>query len=435
VAHSHRILLPWILALSASAGCRGKDLSLDCDYQFEQFTEEAGREGGLLDAPPDGGPYPVAVVVSETGLDRLVKAVVGESIPFAGNVPLAGFDATFEPKGEPQVRILDVPGCVDCIFFDVEFYMSLADGGGGISSGVGSTRLGIPLYLTPGDGDVMELWADYDALRIETLDFVVYGFDSAEHEALAGAMRTLLEEKIHEQYDPTHLLDFEPWRLGTGGVRLVARELFLFPETATLAVGMQTNLVLPEGAGLERPTLPDDVHLGVSFHGALFAPLLERMIVEGEIPRRYDEEGNPDPDGAFGVTLQSSDGLPSPLPDAFRVVFRVWRIVGDYCGYAVAQMDVAGTFDGRAIRMTPGDVGVLSGEGAGAVAAEDEQLVQEHQGVVSQFKRAIADQLELAVGLSALDLPGHDVVLEGPRLDIEPEVVRIESDFFTVEEP
>ncbi|RMG96207.1 MAG: hypothetical protein D6705_11855 [Deltaproteobacteria bacterium] len=422
--------------VTAATGCRGEDLSFDCDYQSERFAEEAAAEGALRDAPPEGGPYPVAVVVSETGLDRLVKAVVGEDIPFAGNVPLAGFDASFEPKGEPQVRILDVPGCVDCVFFDVEFYLSLADtGGGGVSSGVGSTRLGIPLYLQPGPDDVMELWADYDALRIESFDFVVAGFTSEEHEALAGAMRILLEEKIREQYDPTHIMDFEPWRLGTGDVRLVAQELFLFPDDATMAVGMQTNLALPEGAGLERPTLPEGAHLGLAFHGAIFEPLIERMIVEGEIPRRYDADGTPDEEGEFGITIQSIAGLPSPMPEVFRVMFRVWRTAGGYCGYALAQMDVTGAFDGRFLRMSPGPVAVLSGEGAGAVAAEDEELVAEHQGVVDNFKRAVAEQLELAVGLSAVDLPGHDVVLEAPVLDIEPDAVRMASDFFTVEEP
>ena len=90
-----RTILTWTMAagLALSAGCRGEDLSFDCDYQSERFAEEVDAEGALLPEPPDGAPYPVAVVVSETGLDRLVKAVVGDQIPFAGSLPLAGFDA------------------------------------------------------------------------------------------------------------------------------------------------------------------------------------------------------------------------------------------------------------------------------------------------------------------------------------------------------
>ncbi len=418
------------------AGCRGPNLEFDCDYQSERFQSEVDQEGVLLPDIPQDEPFPVALALSETGLQRIIDAAVGMDIPFTGDLPLAGLTAGFEPMGMPRVVLEDVPGCVDCIFLDVDFFVSLTDANGSLSTGTGTTRLGIPLHLVPSDGsDAVGLYANYPELRIESLEFTVYGFDSQEHDALAGAMRILLEEKLREIYGDTLLLTLQPWMLGSDSVRLRAEKLFIFPQDKLLSVAMHTNLALPPGAGLERPSLPDGVHLGVRMDSGLFQAVAERMMVEDVIPRRYNEDGEPDGEGNFGVTIQSLVASTEPSEDMFDVTFRVWRTSGGSCGFAEILMPMTAAWVGRALQVSPGPINVLFGKGSGELAEEDDQVVDENQALLDTFKNSLAEQIALTMGLDAIDLAGQDIVVETPALHIRPDAVALDMDFFIVQEP
>ena len=70
---------------------------------------------------------------------------------------------------------------------------------------------------------------------------------------------------------------------------------FSNPEHKTLLIGLHSNLRLPEDASVEiSPTLPEGVDLGLQFHPGLLQSILQRMLYEGEISRRYDGDSEGD---------------------------------------------------------------------------------------------------------------------------------------------
>src|SRR5690606_14426020 len=140
--------------------------------------------------------------------------------------------------------------------------------------------------------------------EIQDLSLWIYGIDSAEHDALTGALKVLITEQIQEDFGPLPLLEIGSWTIGQGQVRLLARELIVQPNDGKLVLGMHTNLPLPHGAGLNhRGTQPVDHPMAVSMDTSLFLPMSHRMSDEGEIARPSDKDGEPVPSGIYGVTL------------------------------------------------------------------------------------------------------------------------------------
>ncbi len=426
-------VLPCLVAIGGLAACRGDNLNFDCDFQAEAFEVEVAREGRLHDTIPEGGPYPVAMMLSEAGINELLNNTVNTNVPFTGTIPFGPVLLEFKPDGEPEIELRDTLGCVDCVVFAMPFEVDLADADGSISSGAGTVRLAIPLRLeTQGETDAT-LIAAYEEIKIEELNFSVYGFDSQEHEALGTAIQTLMEEKLRQIYGATPLMTLNSWQLGTGQVKLLAREIFVFPQEKTLALAMQTNLVLPEGAGLQKPVLDNGIKMGLAFHDTIFQAVSERMLTEGEVPRRYDEAGEPSDDGLYGVTIERLTG--SDTGNRFDSLFRVWRIRDGYCGYAQAQMWLDVDHDGSQVLVRPTEVVVQDGQGAGAVAAEEEELVEDNLDVVDTFKNALADQIGLTVNYDAISLDGNSMVIDLQEVRVNPTGLFLDLDFFVVEDP
>ena len=247
---------PWALAIASvlALGCRGEDLSNDCDYQGQVYFQTVeGEVTDLLSPVPDRGPYPVALQLTEEGINRLLGgAVADQDVPFAGTLPLGFATAEFEPTSDPVIELTDLPTCRRCILFNLQFNIDLYSGDNPISSGPGNVTLSIPLRLESDEAaGESTLLADYSQAKIESMFLFVYGIDSNEHEVLAGALAVLLTEQIQEQFDTVELLKIGSWQIGEGDVTLLARELFVLPEDDKLVLGMQTNLPLPADAGLD----------------------------------------------------------------------------------------------------------------------------------------------------------------------------------------
>jgi hypothetical protein len=430
------------LVISLLSGCRGEDVFFDCADQEAAFRSTADGEGSLLAEVPKGDPYPVAIKFSQDGINRLLEGVVGSEVPFTGELPFFWFTGPgtlkFDQTSDPVIELESLEGCSTCVLYSFDFNVVLEGADGEFKgAGIGSVDLRIPLVLREIEGaDEVALYADYSKLRVQELWLSAFGLETEEHPALVGAVAVLLEEEVRASYGEVELMRLGSWQIGESGVKLLARKLLVFPEQDTLALAMQSNLRLPADGGLEIDGhMQEGVPMTLTFDTALFQSMIERLLASGEVARIYDEDGNPDENGNYGVTFDSLVG--SESQNRMSTQFKVWRFADGYCGYAVAAMDLEVEIDEvtNSVTLTAGEVAVLSGQGSGAVAAEDDELVAENQGVVENFKTSIASNLGTSINYDALGTEGSAVIFETLAVDVEPEYLETWIDFFVVANP
>lgn len=422
-----------------TTGCRGDDISNDCELQGQAYIQTAQNEATPLLAPvPNRSPFPVTLELTEDGINRLLGgAVADQDVPFTGNLPLGPANADFRPESDPVIEFVDLPGCNSCILFSLQFGINLATGNSPISSGVGNVSLSIPMRLdSDEEAGVSTLVADYSRAEVRDLQLVVYGINSEEHATLTGALKILLTERVQESFDEVELLQIGSWQIGQGDVRLIARRLIVRPEDDKLILGMQTNLPLAADVGIDlEGELPPGSPMAVKMDTRLFLTMSHRMFEEGEIARRYDEDGNPDDDGLFAVTLSDMVGneMNSPQLDS---TFRVWRTAEGYCGFAEAVMplNVEVNSTNTGINITPGTATVIDGEGYGQGALQDPELVDNNQHLVDNFRSDLADAIGTTVNYDALDLDGSTIVFAVQDVAVDPLSVNSYLDFIVVQD-
>lgn len=416
-------LLPSLLL-----GCRGDNIAQDCETRGQEFFRRTEQEATPLLTPvPDQGPYPVALQLTEEGVNRLLGgAVVDQDVPFTGDVPLGPARANFQPEGDPVIEFADLPGCRNCILFSLDFSIDLGSGNTPISSGVGNVKLSIPMRLESDEtAGLSTLVADYSQAKVEDLFLVVYGINSDDHDTLRGVLKILITEQIQEDFGPVALLEIGSWTIGNDEVRLLARELIVRPEDGKLALGMQTNLPMPAGSGLDLAgPLPDGTPMAVSMDTELFLTMSHRMFDEGEIARRYDEDGQPDASGIYGVTLSELAGNATGNAQ-LDSLFRVWRIADGYCGFAEATMplDITVNNTRTGIDITPGQATLIAGEGSGAAALEERELVEDNQDLIETFRSDLAAAVGNTVNYDSLDLEGSTIIFAVQDVAVTPETI------------
>ncbi|KIG17245.1 hypothetical protein DB30_03558 [Enhygromyxa salina] len=427
--------------LAATGGCRGDDIYFDCEYQETAFRADAAREGALLDPIPNGGPYPVAIKFSEVGVNKLLDGVVGQDVPFTGQLPFVWYTGPatlfFEATSAPVIELESLEGCATCVQYSFDFDAQMfGPNGDPQGAGIGSVKFRVPIELEANGDASTVLYADYSRLRVQELYLSAFGLETEEHPALVEALGLFMQEKIQLEYGKTPLLTLDSWEIGTNDVRLLARKLIVFPEQDTLVLAMQSNLPLPPGGGLEiSGEMPMGIPMLVDFDVAMFESMVERLMDEGTIPRIYDEDGKVDEDGSYGVTLDHIVGG-SEGQDFMTTQFKVWRFADGYCGYAVATMDLAVDLgEDEGVVLTAGDVAVLGGQGAGAVAARESELVEDNQDVVKNFRKGVVDNLGTTINYDALGIEGSSIVFNTLAVDLDVNHLETWIDFFVVEAP
>jgi hypothetical protein len=434
-------------SLAAAGGCRGPDETwdYDCAAQEPNFRAAAEGEGMLLESVPNGEPYPVAIKLSEQGINDLLEGVVGKEVPFTGEAPFIWYDGPstlqFTPLTQPVIELESLEGCPTCVQYSFEFSTVRYDvNHEPAGAGYGHVKFRIPLELEPKGDDATVLIADYSRLRVQELYLNAFGLVPEEHPGLITALGWFMEDKIQESYGKTELLTLASWEIGNNDVRLLARKLIVFPEDDTLVLALQSNLPLPPGGGLEiNGFMQEGIPMYVQFDIAMFEAMVERLLAEGEIPRIYDEEGNPDEDGNYGVTLDHIVGAPQG-EERLTTQFKVWRFAGDSngdrCGYLTATMDLdVDLVEGEGVVLDPGAVAVIEAFGSVALAEDNQQIVDDNQKVVDTFRLGVADNLGTTINYDALAIDGSNIVFETLAKDVYPDYLETWIDFTVVAPP
>lgn len=429
-------------AMATLAGCRGEDVSFDCENQAMNFLRTVDAEDRALRDIPENGPFPVTMTLTEDALNRLVKGIIDDDVPFAGTVPFGVLpegpgEAEFEANDVPEIIVRDVEGCRRCVVLRVSFGVRLDQEGDPLSSGSGFADIAVPLTLEEGDGTTTVL-ADYSEAFIDDWYLSVYGFDSDKNEILAGALKLLMTEQIQAGFEPLALFSIGSWTIGQGDVKLAARKVFVQGEQERLVLGMATNLPLPAEAGLDVETpLPEGVAIGVAMDPVLLDTMARRMMEEGEIPTRYDEAGNEDPDGTYAVSINEINaGLTG---SNLNTEFRVWRTAEGYCGFANVSMpvEVALSENMKKVEVTAGAAILIPGgnEGVGVAAEQEESLVEDNQDVVSTFRAALTEQLAETLNFEELDVEGSRIIFTTQDVVIDAAAINTHLDFEIFEKP
>jgi hypothetical protein len=265
------------------------------------------------------------------------------------------------------------------------------------------------------------------------MPFNTMGFKSSDHPGLEGALEILATEALREQYPTTELMHFEPWTIGGNEVKLAVRNFVLFRDTRVLSLAMQTNLDLPENVAVEvGKSLPMGVPMQLQMHPGLLLGMAQRMITEGEISRSYNDQGKPDPDGLYGVTLESMNANNIPGSNKLDVGFRVWRTDEGYCGYADAEtaLQLSIDPDDDSIRVSPTDeLRVTGGAGVGELAEDNEELIEKNKQLVAEFQKDLSEQVGITINYNEVGVEGSRIIFDTDALIVERNNISIIIDF------
>lgn len=419
-------------------GCPGPEpAAFDCDAQEEAFRASYADDGVLLPEIPDKPSYPMALVLSEQGINNLLLGVVGGNIPFASDLDLGLVQIRFEPLEAPTLSIIKVPNCARCVLFHVDFAFQIQTGEDPGGAGIGAADVAIPLRLQQNEDGSSSLVAGYELARVDNMELNTMGFIINEEQRpnIQGLFEILVTEALQQQFSTTELLRFAPWTIGNNDVKVAARQFNIYTDTKVIALAMQTNLDLPKSAALEiGGALPPGIPMAVQMHPGLLLGMSQRMITEGEISRTYNDRGNPDPKGLYGVTLESL--APNNIPNSkqLEVGFRVWRTQDGYCGYADAltTLQLALSPDDE-ISVTPtDDLRVTGGEGVGEIAATDKELVDKNKNLIETFKRDLSEQVGITVNYKELAVEGSTILFDTLALRVDRDKIDIDIDFQVV---
>ena len=430
--------------VAAFVGCRGEDLSFDCENQAMNFLRTVDAEDRELREIPENGPFPVTMTITDASLNRLVAGVIDEEVPFAGSVPFGVLpegpgEAEFEASDVPTIIVREVESCKRCVILRVQFGVRLDQEGDPLSSGSGFADIAVPLEIEANEEEgTTVVLANYAEAFIDDWYLSVYGFDSDKNETLAGALKLLMTEEIQANFEPLALFTIGSWTIGNGDVKLAARKVFVQGEQERLVLGLATNLPLPEGAGLDvEAPLPGDVAIGIAMDPVLLDTMARRMMEEGEIPTRYDEDGNAYADGIYAVSINKieSGGAGSNL----NTEFRVWRTAEGYCGFANVSMpvDVALSENKKRVNVTAGSATLIPGdnEGIGVAAEEEKSLVDDNQDLVMTFRASLTEQLANTLNYEELAVEGSRIVFTTQDVSIDAEAINTHLDFEIFDKP
>ena len=430
------------ICIGALAGslvaCPGPEpAAFDCETQDEAFMASYADDGVLLPEIPDKTTFPMALVLSEVGINNLLTGVVGGNVPFASDIDLGLVKIGFEPLEVPTISIVKVPNCSRCVLFHVDFAFEIQTGDDPGGAGIGAADVAIPLRLQQNEDGSSSLVAGYEAARVKNIELNTMGFvvDEENRPNIQGLFEILITEALQKQFGTTELLHFDPWTIGSNDVKVAARQFAIYTDTKVIALGLQTNLDLPKSAARAiGGALPMGIPMAVQMHPGLLLGMSQRMITEGEISRSYDDRGNPDPKGLYGVTLEKLAPNQIPNSNQLEVGFRVWRTQDGYCGYPDALTTLQLGLDGNdAISVAPtDDLRVTGGEGIGEIAATDEELVDKNKNLIENFKKSLSEQVGITVNYKELAVEGSTILFDTLALRVEADKIDIDIDFQVV---
>jgi len=385
-----------------------------CEVYSDEFLDSLVDEGKLSQGVSEEGPYPMALVVSQDALNRLLAAVLDNELPAVELFDdLLGLPISLTLRPElPLIQVGGELGCAECLLSELGFGIDVGFDGA-TTSGRGAGRFQFPLGLTPNGLDSTTVFARMAESALIEIDLDL-GLDSTLMNAVEPLIARAATIAVTQTIGDTELFEMGHWSIGDGDVRMLARGPVIDGDAGTVVLGVHTNLVRPlDGTVALDTSLPDGVDLGMQFHPELIQTMVQRMMFEGHIERDYNELGQASDGANHKVSLNFMDAGDT---DLLRTNFTLWRTGGGLCGFADLQADLGLSISDREIAMAVDNVSVQDGGGVG------ELLVAADDWVSSGFLDGVTDFSELTVNYRELSLPNDqlaDLSAESFRLDLD----------------
>lgn len=372
----HRTALALALVIGAS-GCEelANALNADCETYEATYQTELDKAGELASSIPDGPEgFAMGLVLNQRAVNELFRRLGDTELPtLSESVRILGQNVTVALQ--PSIPTLAIGGnsrCVDCFSASVPFALGVGFGSDPPPLGGGTLAAQLPLGMVPESDDRTALVAEFQTLEVTNIDIDV-GNDafSTAVDTIEPIINTLLSAWLQSRFEDARIAAFDSWALGQGAVKLAGRGPFVYPNTGTIVVAMQSNLRTALDQSLDVQTrLPEGADIGFVFHPDLLLSMTRRMHYEGVIPQRYDEAGASldATDGAgtrvsFQTMVSGDDGL-------LRTGATLYR-TNNACGTATFSAAMGLTVEPGTFAFSIRDVAVDSGQGFGRFLSED----------------------------------------------------------------
>lgn len=369
-----------IVALGAAAAltaCEFTDaLNGDCTTYETQYQTELATAGELaasIPAGPEG--FAMGLVLNQRAVNELFRRLGDTELPVLNqSIRILGQSVTVALQ--PSIPTLAIGGnsnCVDCFSASVPFSLGVGFGTEPPPLGSGTLAAQLPLGMVPESDDRTALVAAFQTLEVTNteLDIGNAAFATAI-DTIEPVVNALLSAWLQTRFENARIATFDSWALGQGAVKLAGRGPFVHPQTETIVIAMQSNLLTTLDESLDVQTsLPEGADIGFVFHPDLLLSMTRRMHYEGVIPQEYDEAGqsldasatNLGTKVSFNTMASTDDGL-------LRTGATLYR-TNNLCGTADLSAALGLTVEPGVFAFSVQDVALDSGTGIGRLLSED----------------------------------------------------------------
>ncbi len=388
------------LAFGALAfGCTGLGgAGFDCSTQQSAYQDSQEGEGVLQESIATEGPYAMALVISQDGINKLLATVLDQDLPPIEDEVTTGLSYTAQPS-LPTISIESFPDCPTCLRANIGFDLGVNLFGARLNDGRAAVTLRLPIEMAPQGNTATSLMAHMEQATVEDIDLNIAGLNSNDFRQIEDALEQEATRYVRRQFGLTEVVKLNSWAIGDGDVLLAARGPHINTEQRTILLGLNSNLSLPANTSLEaQTTLPDGVPMLLQFHPELLLSMGQRMMTEGHIARDYDSSGDVMEEGDHHVSLMAMSTTDSGL---LNTGFRIWRTGGGLCGYADVTAGMSLTVTDANVQIKTEDLRIDDGEGSGA-------LIAQNQWLAGDFMQSLTEQLELTVNYREIDASSED---------------------------
>jgi hypothetical protein len=424
------------MVAAAAVSCKGPDVFSCEDYQ-ELLDETVATRGILQAFVPEVPPYHMVIAFSEPAVNELLGAALGTSNGGGPNLgiteEIGPLKVDFQPIVDPEITLASPAACDGdaCIQIFMKYNVDVIFGDGGVGNGIGDFLLGVPLSIER-SGDVSFLIADFTNVKLDPDDFhmTLNGINLTDFVAVRDfLLETVILRQMRTGIGVTRLIEMVPWTIGSEDVVLAARAVFVNSEEHTMVIGATTNLKMPVGAALPTTVALDgDKKMEVHLHEEVLEKMSQRLIEEGSIARRYNDDGAADPEGNTWVTIEQMNTNKSASASV-ETDFRIWRTDDKYCGYVDVSMPLILELENEQVGVRPGDLKIVDGVGVGVLATTNDEFVEQNKDLVDEFKTSLAEQVGLTINYREFRLPGSVLIFSSEDVAASDDGVEITLGF------
>jgi hypothetical protein len=361
-------------ALTAMSGCDVLDsiAGSSCPTFAAGYDQELQSSGLLVETiPAQPENFPMGLVLNTRAINWLFARLADTELPeISESFGVLGQDITLIVQ--PEIPLLAIGGnarCPACLSAAVPLSIGVGINNPDPPRGSGQLMLQMPVSMVPVDNRKTSLVAQFQGLEITGIDIdLPVQVPNTILQPAEDLAADLLDDYLSSRFRDAKIATFDSWELGQGQILLAGRGPFVYPESGTMLVAMQSNLPLAGTTTLDvLTTLPEGADMGFVFHPGLLLALSRRMNFEGVVPSEVDDAGNSFDGASEGpanrVTLQAMETTEEGL---LRTSARIWR-TDSFCGTADLQASMGLSIGDNGFAFTVQDVEITGGQGFGSL--------------------------------------------------------------------